>query len=58
MGLESTCPDGEGAKIGLNGPIANRVKVWQYVYVLTIESNNFAFEVKVILGIESTRLDG
>ena len=26
--------------------------------MLTIETNKFAFEIKVILGIESTRLDG
>ena len=36
------------------GPMTNRVKVRIYFYGLTIEINNFAFEVKVILGMEST----
>ena len=27
LGVESTCPDGQGAKIGLNDPLINRVKV-------------------------------
>ena len=27
LGLESSCPDGQGAKIGLNSPKTNRVKV-------------------------------
>ena len=35
-------------------PMANRVNVWKYVKGLTIETNNFAFEVKAILGFEST----
>ena len=39
-------------------PMANRVKVWKYVKGLTIETNNFAFEVKFILSLESSRLDG
>ena len=38
--------------------ITNRVKIWIYFYVLAIENNNFAFEVKVILGVESTFPDG
>ena len=38
-------------------PMTNRVKVWKYVKGLTIETNNFAFEVKVILGLESTYQD-
>ena len=33
---------------------ANMVKVWRYFYGLTIETNNFALEIKVILGLEST----
>ena len=33
---------------------ANMVKVWRYFYGLTIETNNFAFEIKVILGQQST----
>ena len=37
-------------------PMPNRVKVWKYVYGLTIETNNFAIEMKVIIGIESTPL--
>ena len=39
-------------------PKTNRGKVWKYFQGLTIETNNFAFEVKVILGLESTRPDG
>ena len=39
-------------------PLANRVKVWKYFYGQTIETNNFAFEAKVILGLESTCSDG
>ena len=38
--------------------MTNRVKVWKYFQGLTIETNNFAFEVKLKLGLESTRLDG
>ena len=34
--------------------ITSRVKVWKYFYGLTIKTNNFAFEAKVILGLEST----
>ena len=33
---------------------ANAVKVRRYFYGLTIEANNFAFEIKVKLGLEST----
>ena len=40
------------------GPLTNRVKVRIYFYGLTIEINNFAFEVKVILGLDSTLLGG
>ena len=50
--------NGWGAKIGLNGPNTNRVKVWKYFQGQTIETNNFAFEAKVILGLESTYSDG
>ena len=38
-------------------PLTNRVKVRIYFSDLTIETNNFAFEVKVILGLESTHLE-
>ena len=38
--------------------MANRVKVKKYFKGLIIETNNFAFEVKVILGLESTCPDG
>ena len=37
--------------------MTNRVKVLSFLG-LTSETNNFAFEVKVILGLESTSLDG
>ena len=39
-------------------PRANTVKVWKYFQGLTIETKNFAFETKVILGLESTFQDG
>ena len=39
-------------------PMNNRVIVCIYSYGLTIEINNFAFEVNAILGLESTLLDG
>ena len=32
-------------------PMTNKVKVWKYFQGLTIETNNFAFQVKVILGL-------
>ena len=38
--------------------MTNRVKVWKFFYGLIIETSNFAFEVKVILGLESTYSDG
>ena len=42
------------AKIGLNDPMTNRVKVWRYFKGVTKETNIFAFEVKVTIGMEST----
>ena len=39
-------------------PMANRVKVWKYFQGLTIETNNFSFDAKVIIGLESTYPDG
>ena len=39
-------------------PMTNRVKVWRYFEGLTTENNNFAFEVKVTLCLESTFPDG
>ena len=36
----------------------NKGKVWKNFQGLSIETSNFAFEVKVILGLESTRPDG
>ena len=35
-------------------PTSNRVKVWKNVYGLAIKTNNFAFEINVISGLEST----
>ena len=37
-------------------PMTNRVKVWRYSWGLIIETDNFTFEVKVILGLESNFL--
>ena len=39
-------------------PMTNRVKVLRFFWILTKDTNNFTFEVKVIIGLESTRLDG
>ena len=39
-------------------PMTNRVKVQKYFSGVFLETNNFAFEVKVILGVESTCPDG
>ena len=39
-------------------PMIDRVKVCRYFWWLTIEINNFAFVVQVILGLESTILKG
>ena len=38
-------------------PLTTRVKVRIYFYGLTIEINNFAFDVKVILGLENAHLE-
>ena len=55
--FETPCPDSKMAKMGLNGPKTNRVNVLRCLQGLSIETNNFAFEVKVILGLESTLRD-
>ena len=34
----------------------DRVKIRGYSYGLTIETTNFAFEIKIIIGLESTGL--
>ena len=39
-------------------PLTNMVKVQENVHGKSNETNNFAFEDMVILGLESTRLDG
>ena len=39
-------------------PLTNRVKVIRWILGLIIEISNFAFKVKIILGLESTRSDG
>ena len=36
--------------------MTDSIKVWRYFQGLTIEANNFAFEVKVILSLESNLL--
>ena len=38
--------------------MADRVKVWKYFQGLSIDTKNFAFEAKVILGLEITCPDG
>ena len=34
-------------------PMTGRSKVLRYLYGLTIDTNNFAFDVKVTIGLES-----
>ena len=38
-------------------PMTNRVKVRKYFLGLLMTTSNFAFEVKAILGLESTHLE-
>ena len=45
------------AKIGYYDPVTNRVKVKKYFWNPIIATNNFTFEVKAILGLESTHLE-
>ena len=45
------------AKIRLNGPMTNRVNVYNCFWDLLRATSNFAFEVKDILGLESTHLE-
>ena len=40
----------------LSDSMTNKFKVLRYLQGLTIETNKFAFEVKVILGLETTFL--
>ena len=35
----------------------DRVKVWKWILDQTIETSKFALEIKVMLGMESTRPD-
>ena len=42
------------AKIGLNSPMTNRVKVLRCFQGLTIDTNNFAFSLSDIMLLEST----
>ena len=51
LGLESTLVEIQVAKIGLNGPMNDRVKVYKYFWGSIIATNNFACEVKAILGL-------
>ena len=37
--------------------MTNKVKVWRFFFGLTMETNNSTFEVKLIIGLESTRQD-
>ena len=38
-------------------PMTKRVKVKKYILGLLMATSNFAFEVKAILGLESTHLE-
>ena len=46
LGLESAPLSCLVAKIGLNGPMPNRVKVWRNILGVTIEANNFVLRSK------------
>ena len=35
--------------------MTNKVKVWRNIYSFTVETKDFAFEIQVILDLESTR---
>ena len=39
------------------GPITYMDKVWKYSLGLTIDTNDFAFEIEVMLGLESNGPD-
>ena len=56
--MESADLDGLMAKIGLDSPMCNRVKVLIYFWGLNIETQNFSFDEKVQFSLESTVLDG
>ena len=43
---------------GLNGLLADRVKVIKHLWVLLVKLNNFTFGFKAVLFSESTILDG
>ena len=58
LGFESTRPGGHVVKIGLNGPMTNRVKVWTYFQGLIIKANNLSFEAEVSLDQNQTRPGG
>ena len=57
LGLDSSHLENWVAKIGLKGPMTNRVKVQKYFWGPIIATNNFAFEVEAILVLESTHLE-
>ena len=38
-------------------PMNNRVKIYKYFLGLLMANSNFAFEVKAILGLESTHFE-
>ena len=37
--------------------VTDRIKVQRHLFGRTIETNNFSFDAKVILALESTRLE-
>ena len=51
QGKLNTHPDELVVKIGLNGPMTHRVKVWRYFLSLNIDGNIFAF------GVQACRMD-
>ena len=57
LGLESTHLESWMAKIGLNGPMTNRVKFKNHFWGPIIATNHFALEVRAILGLKSTHLE-
>ena len=57
IGQKSTHLESRVAKIGLNGSMTNKTRVWKYFWGLVMATSNFAFEVNATLDLESTHLE-
>ena len=56
--MESADLDGLMAKVGLDSPMYNRVKVLIYFWSLNIETQKFSFDEKVPFSLENSIVDG